>query len=68
MIERQSTYRLVLVRQSVVVVLQEPAAILGQALNGLQPQSTGQLLAVARAYSSSAAATATSQCAHPAQL
>lgn len=63
----QSTHRLVSVGQSVVVVLQESAAVLGQTLNGLQPQPTGQLLTVARPYSSAAAAAA-SQRAHPAQL
>lgn len=66
MIATQPTHRLVLVRQSVVVVLKESAAILGQPLNSVQPQSTGQLLAVARAYSSTA--TAATQRAHPAQL
>lgn len=66
----QSTYCLVPVGQSVVVVLQESAAVFGQALNGLQAQPTGQLLTVACPYSSAAtaAAAAASQGAHPAQL
>lgn len=63
----QSTHCLVPVGQSVVVVLQESAAVLGQALNSLQPQPTGQLLTVACTYSSATTAAA-SQRAHPAQL
>ncbi|TNN62347.1 hypothetical protein EYF80_027464 [Liparis tanakae] len=63
----------------VVVVLQQPAAVLGQPLNGLQPQPAGQLLPAAHSSHSSSsssssagtattAATAVPQCAHPAQL
>lgn len=65
-----STHRLGPVGQSVVVVLQESASVFGQTLDGLQPQPAGQLLAVARPYSSAAAtaAAAASQRAHPAQL
>lgn len=62
----QCTHCLVPVGQSAVVVLQESAAVLGQTLNSLQPEPTGQLLTVARPYSS--AATAASQRAHPTQL
>lgn len=62
----QSTHCLVPVRQAVVVVLQESAAVLGQTLNSLQPQPTGQLLTVARPDSS--VTTTSSQRAHPAQL
>lgn len=56
----RSTHRLVPVGQSVVVVLQEPAAVFGQTLNGLQPQPTGQLLAVARPRFSAAVPAAAS--------
>lgn len=66
-----STHCLVPVRYSVVVVLQQPAAVLGQTLNSLQPQPTGQLLTAARPHSSAATAAATAaapQCTHPAQL
>lgn len=62
----RSTYCLVPVGQSVVVVLQESAAVLGQTLDSLQPQSTGQLLTVARPRSFTA--TTASQRADPAQL
>lgn len=66
-----STHCLVPVGQPVVVVLQQPAAVLGQALHGLQPQPAGQLLtAAASAAASAAAATddSTSQGAHASQL
>lgn len=63
-----STHCLVPVRHSVVVVLQEPAAVLGQALNSLQPQPTGKILPAAGPHSSTTAATSATQCTHPAQL
>ncbi len=69
-----STHRLVSVGQPVVVILQQPTAVLGQPLHGLQPQPAGQLLAAACPHSSAAtaapaaAAAAAPQSTHPAQL
>lgn len=68
-----STHSLVPVGEPVVVVLQQPTAVLGQALHGLQSQTAGQLLAAT--YSPYAATTTTTAAAatipqgtHPAQL
>lgn len=66
---RRSTYHLVPVRQPVVVVLQQPTAILGQPLNGLQPQSTGQLFTATHGpHPAASTATTVPQCTHPTQL
>lgn len=63
-----STHCLVPVRHSVVVVLQEPAAVFRQALYSLQPQPTGKILPAAGPHSSTTSATSATQCTHPTQL
>lgn len=66
----QLTHCLVPLRQPVVVVLEQPAAVLGQSLNGLEPQSTGQLLTAAHGPHSAAATAAATvpQCTYSTQL
>lgn len=69
-----ATYRLIPVRYPVVVVLQDPTAILRQPLDRLQPQSAGEFFTAANRPRSPTAATTTAAVAavpqrtHPTQL